>query len=54
MSVADELEANLPVAMTMAAFVGISWYIAVELNVRLFVLFRFAYLDNSPLTLVAN
>lgn len=41
-NVADELKGNLPVAMTVAAFVGISWYISVELNVRLFMLFRFA------------
>ncbi|OJD16804.1 hypothetical protein AJ78_03047 [Emergomyces pasteurianus Ep9510] len=40
MTAADKLKANLPVAMTMAAFVGISWYIAVELNIRLFLIFK--------------
>lgn len=29
------LKDDLPTAMTAAAFAGISWYIAVELNVRL-------------------
>ncbi|KAF2179290.1 hypothetical protein K469DRAFT_716548 [Zopfia rhizophila CBS 207.26] len=36
----DELKKDLPVAMTMAAFIGISWYICVELNIRLFLTFR--------------
>ncbi|EEH04332.1 integral membrane protein [Histoplasma capsulatum G186AR] len=40
MTAAEKLKANFPVAMTMAAFMGISWYIAVELNVRLFLIFK--------------
>ncbi|QSS59849.1 hypothetical protein I7I51_04645 [Histoplasma capsulatum] len=40
MTAAEKLKANLPVAMTMEAFMGISWYIAVELNVRLFMIFN--------------
>ncbi|KAI9784428.1 MAG: hypothetical protein M1816_000852 [Peltula sp. TS41687] len=36
----DDLKNDLPVAMTMAAFAGIAWYIAIELNLRLFFLFR--------------
>jgi hypothetical protein len=35
----QHLKEDLPVAMTMAAFVGISWYICVELNIRLFMTF---------------
>ena len=30
-----DLKDDLPTAMTMAAFTGISWYVAIELNVRL-------------------
>ncbi|OAX80428.1 hypothetical protein ACJ72_05240 [Emergomyces africanus] len=40
MAAADKLKADLPVSMTMAAFVGISWYIAAELNIRLFLIFK--------------
>ena len=36
----EELKKDLPVAMTVAAFVGISWYICVELNIRLFFTFK--------------
>jgi len=39
MGVADDLKNDLPVAMTMAAFMGIAWYISVELNIRLFLTF---------------
>ncbi|KAF2175916.1 hypothetical protein K469DRAFT_457431, partial [Zopfia rhizophila CBS 207.26] len=37
---ADHLKKDLPVAMTMAAFIGIAWYICIELNIRLFMTFR--------------
>jgi hypothetical protein len=47
MTVSDDLKANLAVAMTMAAFGGISWYISIELNLRLFMLFRFVCPDDS-------
>ncbi|PGG99096.1 hypothetical protein GX51_06436 [Blastomyces parvus] len=40
MSASDKLKADLPVAMAMAGFVGISWYIGVELNIRLFLTFK--------------
>jgi hypothetical protein len=36
----QQLKDDLPVAMTMAAFVGIALYICVELNIRLFLTFR--------------
>ncbi|KAF2005808.1 hypothetical protein P154DRAFT_285601 [Amniculicola lignicola CBS 123094] len=36
----EELKGNLPMSMTMAAFVGIALYICVELNIRLFLTFR--------------
>ncbi|KAF2649531.1 hypothetical protein K491DRAFT_708071 [Lophiostoma macrostomum CBS 122681] len=39
MDTVQHLKDDLPVAMTMAAFVGISWYICVETNIRLFVTF---------------
>lgn len=39
MEAVQHLKEDLPVAMTMAAFVGISWYISVELNIRLFMTF---------------
>lgn len=39
MEAVERLKDDLPVAMTMAAFVGISWYICVELNIRLFMTF---------------
>jgi hypothetical protein len=45
MSVAEDLKNDLPVTMTMAAFVGAAWYICVELNVRLW----FSYLRKSGL-----
>jgi hypothetical protein len=35
-----DIKEDLPEAMTMAAFTGIAWYIAIELNIRLFFLFR--------------
>ncbi|KAG6007763.1 hypothetical protein E4U21_005602 [Claviceps maximensis] len=31
---------DLPMSMTMAAFTGISWYIGVEINISLFLLFK--------------
>ncbi|KAI0873538.1 integral membrane protein [Hypoxylon argillaceum] len=36
----DPIEIGLPMAMTMAAFAGISWYIGAELNVSLFLFFK--------------
>ncbi|KAH7312613.1 hypothetical protein B0I35DRAFT_356475 [Stachybotrys elegans] len=36
----DDLREDLPMSMTMAAFTGISWYIGVEVNVSLFMLFQ--------------
>lgn len=36
----EDIRKDLPMSMTMAAFSGIAWYIAVELNIRLFYLFR--------------
>ena len=36
----DALKDDLPTAMTMAAFSGIAWYIGVELNFSLFILFK--------------
>jgi hypothetical protein len=39
MGVAEDLKNDLPVAMTMAAFMGIAWYICVELNIRLWLTF---------------
>jgi hypothetical protein len=35
-----DIKKNLPMSMTMAAFSGIAWYIAIELNMRLFYLFK--------------
>ncbi|KAI1434475.1 integral membrane protein [Xylaria sp. CBS 124048] len=36
----NSVQDNLPMAMTMAAFAGISWYIGAELNVSLFLFFN--------------
>ncbi|KAB8237909.1 hypothetical protein ETB97_005665 [Aspergillus alliaceus] len=36
----SDLSHDLPVSMTMAAFTGISWYIGVEINTSLFLLFK--------------
>ncbi|KAI0458588.1 integral membrane protein [Xylaria acuta] len=36
----DSIKNDLPMAMTMAAFAGISWYIGAELNVSLFLFFK--------------
>ncbi|KAK8007779.1 mannose-6-phosphate isomerase [Apiospora arundinis] len=36
----DALKEDLPMSMTMAAFSGIAWYIGLELNFTLFVLFK--------------
>ncbi|KAI2628420.1 integral membrane protein [Xylaria nigripes] len=36
----NAVEHDLPMAMTMAAFAGISWYIGAELNVSLFLFFK--------------
>lgn len=36
----DNLRDDLPMSMTLAAFTGISWYIGVEINISLFMLFR--------------
>jgi len=35
-----DIRKDLPMSMTMAAFSGIAWYIAIELNIRLFYLFK--------------
>ena len=35
-----DIKKDLPKSMTMAAFSGIAWYTAVELNIRLFYLFK--------------
>ncbi|CAD6442037.1 b7505ff0-3ab8-4e71-8bc7-f71c3e39f1ea [Sclerotinia trifoliorum] len=35
----DTLKNDLSISMTMAAFIGISWYIGIEINFTLFVLF---------------
>ncbi|KAF2194165.1 hypothetical protein K469DRAFT_734680 [Zopfia rhizophila CBS 207.26] len=35
-----DIKKDLPMAMTMAAFAGIAWYICFELNIRLFLLFK--------------
>ncbi|KAF2801261.1 uncharacterized protein BDZ99DRAFT_577720 [Mytilinidion resinicola] len=45
MGVAEDLKADLPVAMTMAAFMGVAWYLCVELNIRLW----FAFLRKRGL-----
>jgi hypothetical protein len=34
------LENDLSISMTMAAFIGISWYIGIEINFSLFILFK--------------
>ncbi|KAI1133211.1 integral membrane protein [Nemania abortiva] len=36
----DSIKNDLPMAMTMAAFAGISWYIGAELNISLFLFFK--------------
>ena len=36
----DSIQHDLPMAMTMAAFAGISWYVAAEINVSLFLFFK--------------
>jgi hypothetical protein len=36
----DAIKKDLPMAMTMAAFTGISWYIGVEINFSLFIIFK--------------
>jgi hypothetical protein len=35
-----DIKTDLPMAMTMAAFVGISWYIGAEINISLWFLFK--------------
>ncbi|KAI1401780.1 integral membrane protein [Hypoxylon fuscum] len=40
MSNIRDIRDDLPMSMTMAAFVGISWYIGAEVNVSLFMLFK--------------
>ncbi|KAI9151911.1 hypothetical protein HJFPF1_09124 [Paramyrothecium foliicola] len=39
-TIMDSLRDDLPMSMTLAAFTGISWYIGVEINISLFMLFR--------------
>ncbi|OAA36734.1 integral membrane protein [Beauveria brongniartii RCEF 3172] len=36
----DDVRKNLPVSMIMAAFTGIAWYIGIEINASLFLLFK--------------
>lgn len=36
----DDVKQDLPMSMIMAAFIGISWYIGVEINASLFLLFK--------------
>ncbi|KAM3437660.1 hypothetical protein MY4824_003679 [Beauveria thailandica] len=36
----DDIRKNLPVSMIMAAFTGIAWYIGIEINASLFLLFK--------------
>lgn len=36
----DDIHKDLPMSMTIAAFIGISWYIGIEINVSLFMLFQ--------------
>ncbi|CAG8249861.1 unnamed protein product [Penicillium salamii] len=36
----SDIAQNLPMAMMIAAFTGISWYIGVEINISLFLLFK--------------
>ncbi|KFG85742.1 integral membrane protein [Metarhizium anisopliae] len=36
----DDIRNDLPLAMTMAAFIGISWYIGIEINAALFLIFK--------------
>jgi hypothetical protein len=35
-----DIKKDLPMSMTMAAFTGVAWYICIELNLRLFMLFK--------------
>jgi hypothetical protein len=39
METIEQLKHSLPEAMTMAAFTGIAWYLCVELNIRLYMVF---------------
>jgi hypothetical protein len=34
------LKTTLPIAMTLSAFAGIAWYVCIELNVRIFMVFK--------------
>lgn len=36
----NDIKQDLPMSMTMAAFTGISWYIGLEINTSLFLLFK--------------
>lgn len=36
----DDIREDLPMAMTMAAFAGVAWYIALEINISLFTMFK--------------
>ncbi|KAI1817927.1 integral membrane protein [Poronia punctata] len=36
----NSIQHDLPMAMTMAAFAGISWYVAAEINISLFLTFK--------------
>lgn len=36
----DDVRKDLPMSMVIAAFTGISWYIGVEINISLFLLFK--------------
>lgn len=35
-----DIRKDLPMSMTMAAFIGISWYIGIEVNISLFLFFK--------------
>lgn len=36
----DDIREDLPMSMTMAAFAGVSWYIGLEINISLFLMFK--------------
>ncbi|KAI5866799.1 integral membrane protein [Durotheca rogersii] len=40
MSELSNIREDLPTSMTMAAFAGISWYVGIEINISLFMLFK--------------
>ena len=36
----DNIRDDLPMSMTMAAFAGVAWYIGLEINISLFMMFK--------------